>query len=114
MGSPGRRRLPRACSSSLRLSRRWQLLSEIPAGPHRTPGRREIRLAGHLDSRWAAWSDGLSRISGGDRTAIFDGPVPGPAALPGLLQNARGLGLPLISVTQVQPGQPGCPAIEAR
>ena len=27
--------------------------------PHET-GRYEVRLKGHLDSRWAAWFDGLS------------------------------------------------------
>ena len=35
-------------------------MSEIPAGRHQDPGRYEIRIKGHLDSRWAAWFDGLS------------------------------------------------------
>ena len=35
-------------------------MSEISTGPHHSPGRYEIRLKGHLDSRWAAWFDGLS------------------------------------------------------
>jgi len=114
MGSPGGRRLPRACSSSLRLSRRWQLLSEIPAGPHHTPGRYEIHLTGHLDSRRAAWFAGLSLTNDGDGTTIIHGPVADQAALHGLLQKVRDLGLPRISVTQVRPGRPECPAIEAR
>jgi hypothetical protein len=32
------------------------------------------------------------------------------SALHGLLQKVRDLGLPLVSVTQVQPGQPDAPA----
>jgi hypothetical protein len=36
------------------------------------------------------------------------------AALHGLLQKARDLGLPLISVTQVEPGHPQAPATETR
>ena len=35
-------------------------MSDISNGPHHDPGRYEIRLKGHLDSRWAAWFDGLS------------------------------------------------------
>ena len=35
-------------------------MSAIPAGRHQAPGPYEIRLKGHLDSRWAAWFDGLS------------------------------------------------------
>jgi len=96
------------------LPRRWQLSSEIPAGPHHTPGRHGIRLTGHLDSRWAAWFDGLSLTNGGGGTTIIQGPVAGQAALHGLPQNARDLGLPRISVTQARPGRPECPAIEAR
>ncbi len=39
-------------------------MSEISAGHHDNPGRYEIRLKGHLGTRWAAWFDGLSyRVS---------------------------------------------------
>jgi hypothetical protein len=84
-------------------------MSEIPAGPHHSPGRYEIRLKGHLDSRWAAWFDGLSLSNENDGTTIIGGPVADQAALHGLLQKVRDLGLPLVSVTQVQPAQPECP-----
>jgi hypothetical protein len=83
-------------------------MSEIPTGPHHNPGRYEIRLKGHLDSRWTAWFDGLSLINESDGTTVIHGPVADQAALYGLLQKVRDLGLPLISVTQVQPGQPEC------
>jgi len=84
-------------------------MNEIPAGPHDSPGRYEIRLRGHLDSRWAAWFDGLSLTNSSDGTTVIGGPVADQAALHGLLQKVRDLGLPLVSVTQVQPGQAECP-----
>ena len=87
-------------------------MSEIPAGRHDDPGRYEIRLKGHLDSRWAAWFDGLTLTRGSDGTTIIDGPVADQAALYGLLQKTRDLGLPLLSVPYVEPGHPPMPAIE--
>ena len=89
-------------------------MSEISTGPHRNSGRYEIRLKGHLDSRWAAWFDGLSLTNESDGTTIINGPVVDQAALYGLLQKVRDLGLPLVSVTQVQPDQPNAPASEPR
>jgi hypothetical protein len=89
-------------------------MSEIPAGPQHDQGRYEIRLRGHLESRWAAWFDGLSLTSDSDGTTLIHGPVADQAALYGLLQKVRDLGLPLISVAQVKPGQPNGPAIEPR
>ena len=84
-------------------------MSEIATGPHNSPGRYEIRLRGHLDSRWAAWFDGLSLSNENDGTTIIGGPVVDQAALHGLLQKVRDLGLALVSVTEVQPDQPECP-----
>ena len=63
-------------------------------------GRYEIRLAGHLDARWAAWFDGLAVSREGDGTTLISGPVADQAALHGLLQRVRDLGLPLVSVTR--------------
>jgi hypothetical protein len=85
-------------------------MSEISTGPQHNPGRYEIRLKGHLDSRWAAWFDGLSLSNESDGTTIIRGPVADQAALHGLLQKVRDLGLPLISVTQVPPGPARAPA----
>ncbi len=89
-------------------------MSEISTGPHHSPGRYEIRLRGHLDSRWGAWFDGLSLTNDSDGTTIIHGPVADQAALHGLLQKVRDLGLPLISVTQVEPAQPNAPTNEPR
>jgi len=81
-------------------------MSATPTGQQHTPGRYEIRIKGHLDARWAASFDGLSltRESGG--TTALEGPVADQAALHGLLQQLRDLGLPLVSVTQLEPDQP--------
>jgi hypothetical protein len=86
-------------------------MSEISTGPRHNPGRYEIRLKGHLDSRWAAWFDGLSLTNESDGTTVIHGPVADQAALYGLLQKVRDLGLPLVSVTQLQPDQPECPPL---
>ena len=86
-------------------------MSEISTGPQHNPGRYEIRLKGHLDSRWAAWFGGLSLSNESDGTTIIRGPVADQAALHGLLQKVRDLGLPLVSVTQIQPGQPERPPL---
>ena len=69
------------------------------------PGRYEIRLQGHLDDRWAARFDGLSLTHERDGTTILSGPVVDQAALHGLLSKVRDLGLPLVSVNHVEPGQ---------
>ena len=89
-------------------------MSEISTGPHYNPGQYEIRLKGHLESRWAAWFDGLSLTNESDGTTIIYGPVADQAALHGLLQKVRDLGLPLVSVIQDQPDQPRVPANEPR
>ena len=89
-------------------------MSEISTGGYHGPGQYEIRLKGHLHSRWATWFDGLSLTNESDGTTIIGGPVADQAALYGLLQKVRDLGLPLVSVTQVQPDQPNAPAIEPR
>jgi len=89
-------------------------MSEMSTGGYHSPGQYEIRLKGHLHSRWSAWFDGLSLTNESDGTAILHGPVADQAALYGLLQKTRDLGLPLISVNRVDPGHPEAPAAEAR
>jgi hypothetical protein len=58
----------------------------------------EIRIAGHLAPRWAAWFDGIAITAGEDGTTVLCGPVTDQAALHGLLAKLRDLGIPLISV----------------
>jgi hypothetical protein len=68
-------------------------------------GLYEIRIDGHLDARWSAWFDGLSLSLETDGTTILRGPVADQAALHGLLQRVRDIGLPLLSVIHVPPDE---------
>ncbi|MFF2847600.1 hypothetical protein ACFVT5_14945 [Streptomyces sp. NPDC058001] len=68
------------------------------------PGLYEIRLQGHLDPRWATWFDGMTLTAGSDGTTLLYGPVVDQAALHGLLNRLRDVGLPLVSVARVETG----------
>ncbi|MDQ1617049.1 MAG: hypothetical protein QOJ60_2988 [Actinomycetota bacterium] len=74
-----------------------------PAGRWQDAGRYEIRIDGRLEHRWAAWFDWLTLTQESDGTTVISGPMVDQAALHGLLQKVRDLGLPLVSVTQVEP-----------
>lgn len=75
------------------------------------PTTYEIRLAGHLDPRWAARFDGLALRLDPDGTTVLFGPIVDQAALHGFLQRVRDLGIPLVSVTQpeTEPNHEGDP-----
>jgi hypothetical protein len=73
------------------------------SGGQAEPDGYEVRLQGHLDSRWAAWFDGLSLKRESDGTTVIRGPIADQAALHGLLRKVNDLGVPLISVTRLQP-----------
>lgn len=77
-------------------------------------GQYEIRLKGHLDPRWAAWFDGMALTRERDGITLVRGPVVDQAALHGLLQKVRDAGLPLVSVTRVEPDQPAEPTTNPR
>jgi hypothetical protein len=62
----------------------------------------QIRLKGHLDSQWTDWFEGLTITLEEDGDTLLSGPVVDQAALHGLLKKVRDLGLPLVSVVQVQ------------
>ena len=66
----------------------------------------ELRVRGHLGSRWAAWFDGLTLTAEDDGTTAIRGPVVDQAALHGLLQKLRDVGIPLISLIQLPPDAP--------
>jgi hypothetical protein len=61
----------------------------------------EIRLQGRLDPRWSTRFDGMT-LTTGDGFTLLTGPVVDQAALHGLLHQLRDIGLPLVSVTQVE------------
>jgi hypothetical protein len=76
---------------------------------HDGSGRYEIRIKGHLDNRWANWFDGLTITREDNGDTLLTGPVVDQAALYGLLRKVRDLGLPLLSVVQVDPKQANGP-----
>ena len=89
-------------------------MSDTSTGNHNGAGWYEIRLKGHLDSRWAAWFDGLSLTNDRDGTTVISGPVVDQAALHGLLHKVRDVGIPLLSIAQVDPDEPDVPTITPR
>ena len=72
---------------------------------HNQLQRYEIRLKGHLDARWAEWFEGLTISLEDNGDTLLTGPVIDQAALHGLLKKVRDLGMPLVSVSPVEPGQ---------
>jgi len=66
------------------------------------PRQYRISVNGHLNARWSAWFDDMTITRESDGTTILQGPVADQAALHGLLQKVRDLGLALISVTRIQ------------
>ena len=75
-----------------------------PAGDDTHVAEYEIRVGGRLGARWAAWFDGLSLTLEDDGTTALRGPVVDQAALHGLLQKLRDLGVPLVSLTRLAGG----------
>jgi hypothetical protein len=69
-----------------------------PAEQSTNPLQVEIRLQGHLATRWADWFPGLHIHLEDAGITRLTGSVPDQAALHGLLRNVRDLGLPLLSV----------------
>lgn len=72
---------------------------------HYESGLYEIRVKGHLADRWAGWFEGLTITLEEDGVTLLTGPVIDQAALHGLLRKMRDLGMLLLSVNRVEPGQ---------
>jgi hypothetical protein len=65
----------------------------------------QIRIQGQLGREWTDWFGGLTiRLTDNGET-LLTGPVVDQAALHGLLRKVRDLGMPLHSVSRVEPGQ---------
>ena len=65
----------------------------------------EIRIKGHLSNRWADWFEGLTITLDENGETRLTGPVADQAALHGLLKKVRDLGMPLLSVNRIEPGE---------
>ena len=64
----------------------------------------EIRIKGHLGSQWTDWFEGLTITLEEEGDTLLTGPVIDQAALHGLLKKVRDLGMPLVSVSPLEPG----------
>ena len=77
--------------------------------PQTEPGKPtvyQIRVKGHLRRQWTDWFEGLTVTPADNGETLLTGPVIDQAALHGLLEKVRDLGLPLISVNRAAPGAP--------
>ena len=64
-------------------------------------GLHEIRIQGHLNERWTDWLEGLAFTHETDGTTTLTGPLADQAALHGVLNKLRDLGVPIISVQSI-------------
>jgi hypothetical protein len=72
----------------------------------------QIRIKGHLGREWTDWFGGLTITLEDNGETLLTGPLVDQAALHGLLRKVRDLGMPLLSVTRVDPSQPGASDVE--
>ena len=63
----------------------------------------QIVIKGHLDSEWSEWFDGLTITMADNGATILSGPIVDQTALHGVLIKIRDLGLPLLSLTRIDP-----------
>ena len=64
-----------------------------------------IRIKGHLSPDWSDWFEGLAIMPEDDGETLLSGLVVDQAALHGLLRKVRDLGMPLLSVSCVDPDE---------
>ncbi|TMD63197.1 MAG: hypothetical protein E6I97_25975 [Chloroflexi bacterium] len=62
----------------------------------------QIRIKGHLGREWTDWFGGLTITLEDNGETLLTGPVIDQAALHGLLKKVRDVGMPLLSVIEVQ------------
>jgi hypothetical protein len=79
---------------------------ETPGGqPWSQPQLYEIRFKGHLSSYRAQMFEGLDMVQGPGGETVLTGPVIDQAALHGILNRIRDLGVPLLSVRRLSADQ---------
>ncbi|HEX7736826.1 MAG TPA: hypothetical protein VF458_18415 [Ktedonobacteraceae bacterium] len=73
----------------------------------------QIRIKGHLSREWTDWFGGFIITLENNGDMLLTGPVIDQAALHGLLKKVRDLGMPLLSVSCVEPGQEDAPDVKS-
>ena len=87
--------------------------NEINSGSEKAqPLVYQIRIKGHLGRQWTNWFGGLTITLENNGETLLTGPVVDQAALHGLLRKVRDLGVPLLSVSRVEPGQAEAPDVK--
>ena len=87
--------------------------NEINSGSEKAhPLVYQIRIKGHLGREWTDWFGGLTITQEDNGDTLLTGPLVDQAALHGLLRKVRDLGLPLLSVIRVTPGQADAPDVK--
>ena len=79
-----------------------EINSEIDPGQ---PLVYQIRIKGHLGRQWTDWFGGLTITLEDNGETLLTGPVVDQAALHGVLRKVRDVGMPLLSVNHVKPGE---------
>jgi len=79
-----------------------EINSEIDPGQ---PLVYQIRIKGHLGRQWTDWFEDLTITLEDNGETLLTGSVVDQAALHGLLKKVRDVGMPLLSVVCVKPGQ---------
>ncbi|WP_129677505.1 hypothetical protein [Candidatus Chloroploca sp. Khr17] len=76
-----------------------------PTADPASPVIYQIRIQGRLGQQWSDWLDGMAITPTDNGDTLVTGSVIDQAALHGLLRKVRDLGLPLLAVNRIQPGQ---------
>jgi len=63
----------------------------------------EIKILGHLDSKWSEWFYGLTITHEDDGTTTLRGLLPDQIVLHSVLDRIRDMNLPLLSVKRIFP-----------
>jgi hypothetical protein len=79
---------------------------DIQRSPDDTPARYQIQVRGALDPRWSGWFDQLAISHDAEGNTLLAGPVIDQAALYGLINRLRDLGLTLLAVVRLPPSAP--------
>ena len=79
-----------------------EINSEIDPGQ---PTIYQIRIKGHLGRQWTDWFGGLTITLEDNGETLLTGTVVDQAALHGVLRKVRDVGMPLLSIIRVTPGQ---------